>query len=113
MALDRSAGGSGGIGVDLGVALGDSDPAFRRAAAASVPAPVPSAMRGPLAAAVSKDTDADVALTAAAALCADLATDPRQPILDALGGPGLDRIRSLVASKGPPAAIRDAKRCLR
>jgi hypothetical protein len=113
VALDRSAGGGHALGADLAAAFGDSDPAFRRAAIAVVPAPVPSALRAPLATAVIKDTDADVALAAAAVLCADLATDPPQPILDVLGGPGIERIRSLAASPGSAAAIRDAKRCLR
>ncbi len=102
-----------GVGVDLTTALADPDPAFRRAVIALVPAPVPSEMRAPLASSVAKDTDAGVALAAAAVLCADAATDPSPPILDALGGPGLARIRSLVAQKGSPSAIRDAKRCLK
>lgn len=112
-ALDRAPSGSYGIAIELADALADPDPAFRRAAIALVPAPVPGGMRAPLASTIAKDTDADVALAAAAVLCADAASDSPQPILDALGGPGLDRIRSLVTSKGPPAAIRDAKRCLK
>ncbi len=112
-ALDRAPSETLGLGIEIADALADPDPAFRRAAIALVPAPVPVAMRAPLASTIAKDTDADVALAAAAALCADVATDPVQPIVDALGGPGLDRIRSLVTTKGPPAAIRDAKRCLK
>jgi hypothetical protein len=100
-ALDR-----GGLGIELTVALADPDPAFRRAAIQLVPAPIPAAMQAPLAQAVAKDTDAAVALSAAAMLCADGA----QAALDA---PGLERIRSLVAQKGNPAQIRDAKRCLK
>lgn len=107
-ALDR-----GGVGIDLTAALADPDPAFRRAAIALVPAPVPTSMRTPLASAVVKDTDGGVALAAAAVLCADLASDPPRPILDALGAPGLERIRALVAQKGSAASIRDAKRCLK
>lgn len=106
VALDRTA-------LDLPVALADPDPAFRRAAIALVPAPVPSAMRAPLASTIAKDTDAAVALAAAAVLCGDLASDPAQPIVDALGAPGLERIRSLVAQKGVAVLIRDAKRCLK
>jgi hypothetical protein len=106
-ALDRT-----GIGVDLATALADPDPAFRRAAIAVVPMPVPQAMRAPLAQTVVKDTDAGVALAAAATLCADLASDPRPPILDALGTAGIDRIKSLVAGPGAPAQIKNAKRCL-
>lgn len=115
LALDTAAAlERGGVGLDLLThALADPDQAFRRAAIALVPAPVPSAMRAPLASSVAKDTDPGVALAAAAVLCADVATDPAQPILDALGGPGLERIRSLITQKGAQAAIRDAKRCLK
>jgi hypothetical protein len=108
VALDRS----GGIGVDLGGALTDTDPAYRRAAVAVVPAPVPPMLRPALVAAVLKDTDPDVALAAAAALCADLAIDPKQPVVDALGAAGIERIRSLTAT-GKSVAVRDAKRCLK
>jgi hypothetical protein len=104
-ALDR-----GGIGIELPVALADPDPAFRRAAIAVVPAPVPVALRAPLAATVL-DPDASVALAAAAVLCGDVAADPK-PIVDALGTAGIERIRSLVAA-GPRDANREARRCLR
>lgn len=113
LALDTAAAlDATGPGLDLAAALADPDPAFRRAAIADVPMPVPVALRGPLATAVTKDTDDGVALAAAATLCADLVVDPAQPVLDALGTTGLARIKSLVAS-GAPAAIRDATRCLR
>jgi len=102
----------GGTGIDLGAALGDPDPAIRRAVIAVVPMPVPEALRNPLVAALAKDLDPSVALAAAAILCADLVVDPPRPILDALGGPGLQRIRSLVAGAGSRAQIRDATRCL-
>jgi len=108
-ALDRAQ----GVGIPLDETMTDPDPAFRRAAIALVPAPVPSGMRRVLAEIIAKDPDANVALVAAAVLCADAAVDPPQPILDALGGPGLDRLRSLVASKGSAALLRDAKRCLK
>jgi hypothetical protein len=98
-----------GVGIPLDHALADPDPAFRRAAIAVVPAPVPPLMRAPLAATVIKDIDAGVALAAAAALCGDLAIDSPQPVLDALGTAGIERIRSLVARD----SNRDAKRCLR
>jgi len=91
----------------------DPDPAFRRAAIAVVPMPVPVTLRGPLATVVAKDTDPVVALAAAATLCADLAVDQAKPVLDALGPAGLDRIKSLVTSAGPKVQLRDAARCLR
>jgi hypothetical protein len=99
--------------VDLSGDLGDPDPAFRRAVIAVVPMPVPVALRAPLAAIVAKDTDPAVALAAAATLCADLAIDPAKPILDALNGAGIARIRSLVTGPGPKPQLRDAARCLR
>jgi hypothetical protein len=46
------------------------------------------------------------------ALCADLAVDPPKPVLDALGGPGLDRLRSLVTTRVTRAQLRDLQRCL-
>jgi hypothetical protein len=102
----------GGTGVELGAALGDPDPAFRRAAIAVVPMPVPAALRGVLAGAVVKDTEPTVALAAATTLCADLAVDPPKPIVDALGGPGLERLRSLVTGRGTRAQLRDLQRCI-
>ena len=106
-ALDES-----GTGVDLGGALGDPDPAFRRAAIAIVAMPVPESLRAALATAVANDRDSGVALAAAAVLCADLVADPPKPILDTLGAAGLDRIKTLVASPGPVAQIKDARRCI-
>jgi hypothetical protein len=112
LALDTAAAlAPDGVGVALDAALADPDPAYRRAAIALVPMPVPAAMRGALAAAVAGDREPGVALDAAAVLCADLAVDPARPILGALAAPGLARLRALVAA-GPPAAIRDAARCL-
>lgn len=114
LALDTAAAlDPDGIGVALGAALADADPAYRRAALALVPMPVPAAMRSALAGAVAKDTDPDVALDAAATLCTDLAADPPRPILESLGASGLERIRSLVGSRGVAAvAVRNAARCL-
>ncbi len=112
LALDTAAAlDPGGVGTLLDAALADPDPAYRRAAIALAPMPVPPAMRGALAAAVAGDRDPAVALDAAAVLCADLAVDPARPILDALAAPGLARLRTLVKA-GPPAAIRDPARCL-
>jgi hypothetical protein len=95
------------------LAFDDPDPAFRRASIAVIPMPVPTALRAPLATVIAKDTDPVVALAAAATLCADLAVDPAKPILDAVGQPGIDRIKSLVTTAGPKAQLRDAARCLR
>lgn len=112
LALDTAAAlDPGGTGVELAAALADPDPAYRRAAIAVVPMPVPPAMRAALAGAAAGDADPGAALDAAAALCADLVADPPRPILDALGPAGLARLRKLVAD-GPPAAVRDAARCL-
>jgi hypothetical protein len=112
LALDTAAAlDPGGVGVELAAALADPDPAYRRAAIALVPMPVPPAMRGALGGAVAGDPDPGVALQAADVLCADLVADPPRPILDALAAPGLARLRTLVRA-GPPAAIRDAARCL-
>lgn len=114
VALDTAAAlDPGGTGVDLGAALSDPDPALRRAALAVVPAPTPARMRGALAGAVISDTDPGVALAAAATLCADLPADPAGPLLDALGGAGLTRLRVLVTTDGAPRAdVREAARCL-
>jgi hypothetical protein len=112
LTADPSAPTTDGTGVELATALADPDPAIRGAAIAVVPAPVPAALRTTLAGAVIRDTDPAVALAAAQVLCFDLVADPPGPILDALGAPGLSRIRSLVTGPGPRTAIRDAKRCL-
>jgi hypothetical protein len=116
VALDTAAAlDPAGIGVDLTAALHDPDPAFRRAAAASVPLPAPVASYAALAGAIAGDHDPDVALGAAQSLCLsiDAAASPR-PILDALGAAGLARIRGLVTSDraSAAAAVRDAARCL-
>ena len=96
---------------ELAAALADRDPAFRRAAIANVPAPVPSAMRPALATALATDTDNAVALAAANALCFDLVANAPGPILAAIGADGMTRIKSL-AEGAKPLAVRDAKRCL-
>jgi hypothetical protein len=121
LALDTAAAlGPGGTGVELTAALADPDPAYRRAAIALVPMPVPPALRAALAGAAAGDPDPGAALDAAAVLCADLALDPPRPILDALGPRGLARLRELVApgiagapgAGGARAALRDVARCL-
>ncbi len=105
------------IGVDLARALGDPDPAFRGAAIADLPIPVPASMRGAVVTVIQRDTDPEVALAAAAALCGDLAIDPPAPVQDALGTDGIARIRTLVSAPGTGrmhrVRIRDARRCLR
>ena len=117
-ALDRAIRAAGGahregVGLDLGATLGDPDPAIRAAAVMNVPAPVPVALRPAVAAAVVKDTDDRVALAAAQALCFDLVEEPPEPTLDALGEPGLARLRSLATTKGTPrAALTDLAYCL-
>jgi hypothetical protein len=112
LALDTAAAlDPDGVGVELGAALADPDPAYRRAAIAVVPMPVPPAMRAALAGAVARDADPGAALDAAAALCGDLVADPPRPILDALGAPGIARIQALGAG-GPRPAARAAARCL-
>ena len=104
---------TGSIGIDLDVALADPDPAFRRAAVALAPVPLPPALRAPLAGAIVKDTDPLVALGAAQALCADLVADAPAPILAALGAPGVIRLRTLIGTEGASrGVVRDAARCL-
>jgi len=97
---------------DLAAALTDTDPAFRRGAIAMVPIPVPANFRPVLGTAVAKDLDSGVALAAAAVLCADLVSDPAAPIVDALGAAGLQRIRSLVLTRGSATELKQATRCL-
>jgi len=116
-ALDAAAAlDPGGTGVELGAALRDPDPAFRRAAVTAVRLPVPPAAIPALAGAIAHDADAVTALDAAQSLCLSLqASASPRPILDALGAAGLARLRALVT--GPPAdataaALRDAARCL-
>jgi hypothetical protein len=105
--------GEPALGFDLAAALADPDPALRREAVALVPVPVPGELRTPLAGAVANDKDPDVALGAAQVLCADLAGDPPEPVLAALGETGLVRLRSLVAlPHSAHAAVVEAARCL-
>ncbi len=100
-------------GVPLEGALADPDPAFRRAALALAPVPLPPALRAPLVATVIRDTDDHVALAAAQALCADLVAEPARPILAALGEPGLARVRAVITrDDADVGAVRDAARCL-
>jgi hypothetical protein len=100
-----------GIGVVLADALKDPDPAFRAAVITALPVPVPANARAAVAALVASDPNADVALAAAAALCADTSVDPSAPVIAAIGDAGIARIKKLVEIKVPGA--RDAKRCLK
>jgi hypothetical protein len=113
-ALDSADIGHAGIGVDLAAALADPDPAFRRAAASIVPLPAPAATYAPLAGAVARDGDPDVALGAAQSLCLSIGPQAStRPILDALGAAGLARLRALATEgKGSTTEIRDVARCL-
>jgi hypothetical protein len=102
-----------GLGVELGAALRDPDPAFRRAAATLAPLPAPPASYPALAAAVVGDIDPEVALGAAQTLCLSLDPAGPRPVLDALGAAGLARIRALATTERRDAtALRDAARCL-
>lgn len=116
LALDTAAAlDPAGTGVELAVALRDPDPAFRRAAASLVALPAPAATYAALADAVIHDADPGVALDAAQSLCASLDAAATRPILDALGGAGVARIRAVVTATDPrpdPPAARDAARCL-
>jgi len=115
-ALDQAVGRDlpGLIGVPLTVAFEDPDPAFRTAAITAVPMPVPIAARATLAAMITRDESPRVALTAAGALCADLAIDPAAPVLAALGADGIAKLRVLIKAKGSaPQLVRDANRCLK
>jgi hypothetical protein len=109
-ALDQ--GRHGGAGVELGAALRDPDPAFRRAVASVIALPAPPATHAALVDMVIRDPDPGVALAAAQTLCMSLSPSRAgRPILDALGGAGLARIRTLVAGDRTPVA-RDAARCV-
>ena len=102
-----------GAGLPLETTLDDPDPALRRAALADLPTPVPAAARARLVKAIVSDADPLVASAAGSVLCADLASDPAPPVLEALGEPGLARLRTLVSETaiGKPA-LRDLARCL-
>jgi hypothetical protein len=93
--------------------LADPDPAFRRAAIAIVPMPVPVSLHAALSKAIAHDRDPGVALAAAAVMCGDLISDAPRPILDAIGSAGLARAQTLA---GEPTASRvaakDVGRCL-
>ena len=102
-----------GIGVALAPALADPDPAIRRGVLAYAPSPLPPELRDPIAKAVVADADPLVALAAAATVCADLAFDPAEPILAALGAAGVARIQTIVTTSGASRGhLREAARCL-
>lgn len=93
--------------------LSDPDPAMRRTAIELLEVPLPSWSRTELARHVSAETDPEVARSAAAALCSEVATGPAAPILQLLGADGLARIRAL-AQRSAPAVAADVElaRCL-
>jgi hypothetical protein len=102
-----------GLGVDLGAALADPDPAFRRAAATLAPLPAAASVHRALADAVTHDVDPEVALGAAQSLCLSIdGAATARPILDALGPAGLARIRTLVTAPPELPGARDLARCL-
>jgi len=112
---DPAPGGAAPPAYDLAGFLADGDPEVRRAALELLPQPLPAPLRPALATAVADDADPAVALAAAQALCADLGFGaPAAPVLTALGGPGLARLRTLVAAGAPASqpALLDAARCL-
>jgi len=114
LALDTSSAlAPDGAGLPVQTSLGDPDPALRAAALNDLAMPIADDLRAPLAKLVVSDPDPIVALTAGAVLCADLAADPPQPVLDALGDAGLAKLKTLVRTEGAPrAALNDAGRCL-
>ena len=114
LALDTaSALATDGSGLPLETALGDPDPALRRAAILDLAVPVPAGLRDRLAKAIVSDVDPAVALSAGQVLCADLVADPAAPVLTALGEPGLARLRTAVAAEDAPVvALREIARCL-
>jgi hypothetical protein len=99
------------LGFDLAKAVADADPALRRAAIELVPRPTASGLRATLVGAIG-DADADVALAAAQALCADVADDPKG-VKAALGADGVKQIAALVKAHPNASATRDAARCLK
>lgn len=101
-----------GLGVPLAPMVADPDPAIRRAVLAHVPVPL-GALRDPIAKLVATDSDPLVALAAAAVVCADLAFDPAEPILAALGSAGITRVQAIVSTAGASRGqLREAARCL-
>ena len=114
LALDTaSALAPDGAGLPLDTSLADPDPALRRAALTNLAVPIPVDHRASIAKTIVADADTLVVLTAGQVLCADLAVDPAQPILDALAEPGLARLRTAVAhDDAPRIALKEIARCL-
>jgi hypothetical protein len=113
--LTSAAGPAGGSATTtvIATALADPDPALRRAAIADLPVPVPADQRAAIAQLVVSDTDSTVAIAAAHVLCADLVADPAGPVLDALGEPGLARLKAVARSADASRGEREAiARCL-
>lgn len=118
LALDTAVALAADATLAIEPALQDRDPALRRTAIADVPVPVPASLRSPLARLITSEPEPGAALAAAAVLCADLATDPAPPVLEALGAPGLVRLRALITASGTSApspatyVLQGAARCL-
>ena len=118
LALDTAVALAADATSEIEPALQDRDPALRRTAIADTPVPVPASLRSPLARLITSEPEPGVALAAAAVLCADLATDPAPPVLEALGAPGLVRLRALITASGTSApapatyVLQGAARCL-
>ena len=108
------AGAPGGAARDLAALLTDPEPELRRAALELALGPLDPEQIRLIAARASADDDPSVAAAAAQALCDGLAFgDDARPVLAALGGRGLARVRALVTDAGQPVAAREAAaRCL-
>lgn len=106
--------GPGDAPYDLAAATADPDPEVRRAALELLPSPLRKAELAIAAKAVAEDREPMVALAAGQAACEGLRLgDPAKPVMTALGGKGLARLRTLVADKTLSLGARmGASRCL-
>jgi len=105
---------AGDVAYDLSARLVDPEPEVRRAALELLPTEASAIPVDTIADRLLHDDDTTVALVAGQVLCAGLAfgDDARRP-LEAMGEPGLDRLRRLIAlPAAAPAAALDAARCL-
>ncbi len=108
VALGAEAGEAG-----LLAAVGEVDPALRRAAIELLSSPLSPAVRAELARVAVAEADPAVARAAAAVLCAELAGRIAGDVLGALGREGLTRIRELAkATTAAEPADVDLARCL-
>jgi hypothetical protein len=94
--------------------LADPDPAMRRAVLDVTEAPLPAGPRAEVAKLVSSEADANVAASAAALVCAELAARRPPAVLTELGEAGVQRVRALAsATTAATAADVELARCLR